>query len=405
MEIAGFFVFLVNVSGLLTFTLVMIARYFLPQERIFLSRYATLMVFLVTAKSLQIVVYSQLSPEGVFSTDGYRYWYEIKNIAGEPWAWNPFTGQGPRYSETAKMGMSYLYGLISYAHGACSIEMVLIINVFFAVATSSLVGAITAQLCNSRNAILAATSLFAFFPETAYWTGRVVRENMAMFLVTLIALFAIRLRNGFRIGDLLILSAGTFALSLTRAQLVLFVPLIVVYYIATAIFCKINKNIIFGICGSLFLVMFFRDLFTDQIEKSTGSTFLKYFTLQPEFWIDQLEDGRDNILALLSLRARGAHGFAGMALAPFSAALIGGFAASSLFFFQIFQERKRDAGLLVFLVSIYICVLASAELINIRFRATIVPFMLALIAAAAGRLFGRDNRVSTSCSKNQEAQI
>jgi hypothetical protein len=376
-------VFTLNLLGAMAFIIGYVAqRFFSPQSKA-RKRFLLLSAGIVVLKVMYVLAYSTMDPEGVLSTDGERYLGEIQGISEAPWQWNPVAGTGPHYARSPKMGMSYVYGLILFTHRVNSLYGVLALNVFFSYLTCLMVMLLAMKLSDSPTAALVALFAAAVYPETLFWNARVVRENFTLFLTPALTYCAIRLRETYRIRYLALALGCTFFLAITRAQLSLFFLLIVIYFAAVSIWQADRKKTIvmalfLGVLG-LLGVSFMKS----QIKAAIGSELLDYLTLNPAFWLSRMDDVCSNLPRLLSVFARKGHGAMGVMLAPVFIIIAGLFVLTGIQFRQIFRKNAFAAGLLMFLVGTFLFSVSAFGLFSIRFRATVAPLVLAIIAVSA----------------------
>lgn len=377
-------VFAVNLAGLLALTIWLVAR----KETVSVGpkaarRFITISALILLLKLCYVLVFTQAFPERILSTDGTRYLYEMRQIAEAPWKWNPITGVGPHYDKSPKMGMSYLYGVILFMHGVDSLYAVLLLNLAFAYLMCLMVYLLTRQLSDAPLPAAMAMLLAAVYPETSYWTARVVRENLTLFLVPALVYLAIRLRTSFRLRDVAAFVGTSVLLVLTRAQLGVILLLTAGYFLASLIWERLRpRTLILTLLMSLAglgLLSFVKD----QIREAVGQKMTRFLTLDLSFWVERLETFFQTAPKLFSFVARGDHGLAGLLLAPAFLAVVLLYLLSILNARRIYPGRSFAAGLMIWVTLGFLFGLACAGLFSIRFRVTIIPLVIPLVAVTA----------------------
>lgn len=373
------------------------------QKRLFLG-----MLIILAIKIVYVAWFAAYFPERVMETDGRRYAFEMRGISEEPWRWNPWSGTGPYgYAKTAKMGMSYIYGVLLFLHGTSSLYAILVLNVFFGALTCLAVFKLCGTVASAPTVQLASLYLAGIHPEMLFWNGKIVRENLTLMMVPVLFYSAIKLKQTHRLHYFVFLLITAAGLALVRAQLVLFVVMIVAY---DALLLIRQKNWIRSLCIlllSLGLVYLLGDLAREQISRAVGSAPLRYLKLDPLFWWAKIKAAIDPLPSLLSLAARQKHGVAGLFLAPFVGMVFALFLVAVIRFRRVFAGRTHAAGLLIVSSVAFILVVASSGLINIRFRATIAPLIIPVVVSAAGYLwreFKLPRLTFHSCKQNPANQ-
>lgn len=384
-------IFTINMLGIVVIAGMAVSRMCFSDAPDTGRRFATLSMAVILIKVLYVLMYVQLHPDGVFSTDGQRYFREIQGVSAAPWHWDPIAGTGPRYSASAKLGMPYLYGLVLFAHRIDTLYGVLVLNIVVAYLTCLLVLLLTLRISAFHQDGLLAFFLAGVYPETLFWNARVVRENQALLLVSLLVYAAIRLKETYRLRYLAVAVLTTFLLALTRAQLSLLFLLIALYFGAAALMQTDRKKTLMIAAVLIMAGFLLRDFMEAQIKAAIGTDLLRYITLSPVFWLKKVADFLKSAPHLLSVYARQEHGALGILLAPIFVAGMSAFVLTVARFGRIFHKNRFGAGLMVFLVVAFLFVVATIGLINIRFRATVAPLVLALISVTIGhywRQFG-----------------
>jgi len=374
----------INVAGLLALVISRVARAeWNAAGPAAARRFIHVSIAVLVLKVAFVVLFVQAFPERVLSTDGVRYFNETRQIAQAPWLWNPIAGTGPKYSESPKMGMSYLYGVILYAHGVDSLYGVLLLNVALAYLTCLMVYLLAGQLSDARLPAHLAMLGTAVYPETAFWTARVVRENLTLFLVPLLLYAAIRFRASPRLRYAAIFLGSAVVLVLTRAQLGVLLLLIAGYYITSLLSERLRfRSLLIAVLVSLAglgLLNFVRS----QIREAVGQKMTHFLSLDLAFWVGRLDTLRESLPRLLSFVAREGYGLAGLLLAPAVAGVSVLFVLAVLNARRIFPGRSFAAGLLLCVVLGFLFGLACAGLYSIRFRSTIAPLVIPVVCVTA----------------------
>lgn len=338
----------------------------------------------VIVNVLFVLLFVSFLPDWITTTDGERYMYEIRGIAAAPREWNPFTGEGSRYYEvTPKMGMSYLYGVILFLHQIDSLYAVLALNIVFSLLTSLTVFALTRLLHPAVLPALLAMLASAVYPEMLFWTGRVVRENVTLFLVPLLVLASIRFHDTRQARYVLVVVATCVALFLVRIQLVFFAFLIVAFYAVVGLRSAARwKAMLATVAGVAGLVVAFGWIET-QMRRAVGGSLLDFFSLNPAFYAEQAVLMVQNLGSVITPVARGSYGALGLLIAPAVAAVLGLFVLALVRRRVIFGEQAQVAGLLIFLSATFMLLLAASGVINIRFRSTVAPLLIPLVSVTA----------------------
>lgn len=345
--------------------------------------WSTFVFFLL---SVYILAFFLLFPEWSVRADSLRYLHEIKMISAGPSDWNPWEGTGPDYNESAKMGYSYFIGSLMWLSGSTILFSALFLNLVMATLTAFLVFVFAVRVTD--NEIVATLALIgsAFYPEILFWTGRILRETMVLFLSLIIFLAVVNLfdrpsKKGFFIwgGGLLL---ATLGLSIVRAQLVLLLPLAVgswlLAYTATGRIKKITLALSFFLMTMVFLFLW--PVFEQQIVRALTDKFLRQF-LDLNFWLGNASEALNNVPRILTLVAREEYGVFGYLLSPF---VISFSLLLAIGWIGVLFNYRSDFfrhALAIILVSIFfVMALAFYERVNIRFRSVIMP-LLCIMAA------------------------
>lgn len=356
-----------------------------PDQHVLRARLTLLGCLVVSIKVLYVLLFGLLAPELIVADDGVRYFHEIRGIAEEPWRWNPFLGKGPNYQASPKMGMSYLYGSLLFAHQIKSVVGVLILNVVVGYFTCLVVFLLTWEISADADAAFIALLLTAIYPETLYWNGLVLRESLALLLVASLVYSLVRYYKYHAWSYLCMALVAALGLMLTRAQLVLFLPLILVYYATIGGLFGSGKDRLRFFLQIIVLALALAaafDFISKQVGAAGGAFLFEYLAVDSGFWSEQVDRLLGNIGQSLSLVARQEHGAVGLVLAPFASAVMVLSVGMILRFGVIFRGHRIEAGLLLYLIVVYIIMLAMVGLPNIRFRAMVAPLQIALVSPA-----------------------
>lgn len=340
-------------------------------------------VAVLAIRSVFVIVFVYAFPQRMLSPDELRYLYEIGEIAQEPWRWNPIAGTGPHYDVTPKMGMSYLYGVILFLHQIESLYAVLVLNIVVGLFTSIVVFFITKRLSHSPAPGYLAMLLTAVYPECVYWTARVLRENLLLFLVPALVYASIRLYETYKLRHLVYAAAIAGSLLLVRAQLVMFVPLIALYFgVQSVVTGKGGRAVTVTAVTGLTLIFSF-SFFESQIFRAAGSRTLNLISLEPGDLLSHGTAFLRNIGGVLTPVTGGNYGAAGVLIVPFALCVAVLLLLGLLRFRRVFAANVGVAGLLLFLSALFLAALAIVGQLNIRFRSTVAPLLLSLISVSA----------------------
>lgn len=376
----------INLIGLLSFICWRAGKKLYPsvQEGQLRSRFYTLCAAIVCIKIAYVAFFYFQWPEKSVYKDAARYFFEMQGIASAPWLWNPFTGEGPLYNDSAKMGMNWIYGFVMFLHNIDSLYSAFALNIFWGTMICLVVGWLTYELSQSKLAAILATAYAAIYPEILYWHARVLRENFTLFLVPLMAVLCIKFYDSRKLSYALAIAAVFIITLITRAQLSLFLFLIILFYGAYMIGRSILKAqlvrpIVF--LGLVSLVAYFAfEPFKQQFAVGAGVRLFQYFVLDPKFWSMQFEMFLENLPQVLEFSAGGTFGLAGMILFPFVTLTAALFLGMIFNFRKIFGARTKHAAMVLFLICCFIFMLAAFQSFSIRVRSTVAPLILALIA-------------------------
>lgn len=374
-------------------------------------------VAVLVIRSAFVIVFAYAFPERMLTPDSLRYLYEISGIAQEPWRWNPIAGTGPHYEVTPKMGMSYLYGVILFLHQIDSLYAVLVLNIVVGLLTSIIVFFITKRLSDSLVPGYLAMLLTAVYPECIYWTARVLRENLALLLVPALVYASIRLYETYKLRHLAYVAAIAGSLLLVRAQLVMFVPLIALYFGVWSVVTGKGVRAVMVTAVAGLLLAFSFSFFESQIYQAAGSRALNLISLDPDVLLEHGNALLRNIDAVLSPVTEGNYGSAGVLILPFALGVAMLLILALLRFRRVFAANLGVAGLLLFLSASFLAALAMVGQLNIRFRSTVAPLVISLIAVSAYHYWkalrvpsirlwrspGRPGRSDVSAARRQSA--
>lgn len=382
-DFAHHLIFTLNTAILTGLIVWFVARASFPSRPRDQRRVLLASVIVVATRVAFVVLFNLALPERGLSPDETRYLFEMQQIASAPWAWNPFTGTGPYYYATPKMGMSYLYGIIMFIHGIDSLYAVLVLNVVFGLLTALTVFFLTARLSYSLTPAYLAMLLTAVYPETLFWTARVTRENLTLFLVPALIYACIRLYETSHVWYLVYATAAIGSLLLVRAQLVMFTILIVGYFGFRTLRGEKRIRALSFFAVAIVLLYAGFSLFEAQIRRAAGNEALRLLSLDPGFWASQGSTFLWNLGGVLTPVARGSYGTIGLLMIPFALAVSVLLLLTVIRFRRIFVANITAAGLLFFLSLCFLMALALVGRINIRFRSTVAPLLLSLISVSA----------------------
>lgn len=325
---------------------------------------------------------SLLMPDRIVYADAARYYYEIRRIAEAPWLWNPLTGTGPfGYDDTPKMGMSYLYGWILGCFQATSLIGILALNVAFLYITGYAVFLLTLRLSSSATAAAVGMATVGIYPETLFWVIRPARENIALPTVALVAYFGIRLFDTGRLRWMVGLLALSAALLLTRAQLVLFTGLVFTYYgfvVAGRVFFRGNLSGAAFVLAALVAAAVVAPFAAEQIRSAAGSAIFRVMSLDALAVIATAERSNGALRLIPS-----GYGAAGLLMLPFAVALVALTIGTLIRFSTIFRGGMVPAGMVLLMIIVFMTMLSVLGSINIRFRSTVAPLLIAFMAPGA----------------------
>jgi Dolichyl-phosphate-mannose-protein mannosyltransferase len=356
---------------------------------------------ILLVKVLYVIAFYRIFPEMVTDGDAERYLFEMKKIGENPFLWNPLTGTGPDgYSVTAKMGMPYLYGWIIYIFKGSPLFIALSLNILFSYFTSVVVYFLSLKINKNQTVAVFAMLLSSIYPEILYWSSMLLRENISLLLVALMVYLSIHLWETKKIRYAAIILVVLLLLFIIRIQLIFILPIIIFYYLLTHFKLKM-KNVLV-VLGMGIMVWMLYPFVERQIIRAVGSDILQFLTLDPAFWMDSIVNRLiPNLGQVLALIPRGSLSSAGLLYLPFSLFVCAGLIVTALYFKKIFHEHSKKAGLLLFISICFILILAFTNAINIRFRSTIAPLYLVVVASSMHYLY---IKVKESFTKNKEFQ-
>lgn len=366
---------------------------FFPKNPPYKNRFIKASIFVVLVKIIFVSIFFVVAPDRTLSPDAVRYFWEMEQISEAPWEWNPFTGEGPNYAVTAKMGMSYLYGWIMFLFGGInSIYVPLALNILLGYLTCVVVFLLARKISNSNQVQLISLQFSAIYPELLFWNARILRENLTLFLIPLLLYLVIDLTEKTRLQTLFFITLLSLLVLLVRAQLILFIPLILFYYFLLPLFIWLKSLLRFklklkDINYKFFIILlslsvgfyWLKDLIFLQISRAVGSRILTYVTLNYGFWMSELSNISNNLGNVLTFTTQKGYGVAGLLIAPFTIFVFTNFILMIFNFKKIFKHQSKNAGLLIFVSTIFLLVLSAFGSINIRFRSTVMPMVIPLV--------------------------
>jgi|GEM_PF-5320547 len=347
-------------------------RVYLPRGqicRIAGIRLGGILTLLYPAKLLIITIVFLVMPTSfVITPDSERYLFEIDGISEAPFLWNPFQGTGPNYMATAKMGMSYIYGVVMYVFQVKSLFAIFMMNCFFSTLISFLVVELSRIISNvSANVITAAFLLSLVHPEVMFWGARVARESMATFCVLYLFLVSSKFAVKFRLSHLFLLGVTSLSLLLVRAQLILFLPLTLVTHLMVNIRKK-SRGYSFLLLGVTVLasVLLFGKLQT-YIQKVSGLQMTKVAQSGGAFSVESLK-------SVCTLMPTDVYGDLSFVFLPFNLIVsIGIFLFLGRLRKYLDENRLALTMLLVCIIFLFAMIQTGGE--NLRFRASIIPLL------------------------------
>ena len=339
--------------------------------------------------------------------DADRYYSEIIGIAQDPTCWNAFFARGPwAYEVSNKMGMSYLYGATAYLFGASPLLSVFALNIFLSTMTAILGVLLAREFCGHRRYDAWVLLALSFHPEIFFWSNRVLRENLSIFLVTATVYLCTRLFKKDFLSAGLGLAACLAMTYLTRAQLTLIFPLFCIATLAVMSLQNFGKHLrAFGMLALVLSLLLVNQEFLSWGIRSLRilpAEIANFLALSPEQILHECFRLIDVLPRVLSF-APAAFGRMGVFLIPFSAIMFCGALLSVLH--QIFGARLnfRYSNAILITALVFYLGLAVMDLytdvpFGVRFRTPLTPLLLT-IAVPSVLLLIEDLR-STLVSKN-----
>lgn len=321
----------------------------------------------------------------IFSTDGTRYFWEMQQIAENPALWDPWQGHGPGYNVSAKMGYSYLAGTIMWLFGIDGLFVPLMINVVASILTAAAAFSIAYVLSSRFIVALLAFFLVALHPELLYWTARIVRENLAVLLVTLMFYSVLKglLCRWYWLAPYFLIAFLSAAVLITvRAQLVYMLPIIL--FSALVVFWRhwlARPRVLMVLAVSTVSLYPLFVTFYGRLNSALNSISTELHSLSLGFLIDGGNGIVENLPRVLTLISRQEHGLMGFVLFPFSVMMFGFGLVGAYKIFSGAHGVHFKVGLVTIGVTVaYLLALAIFGSVNIRFRVNVVPLVLVLSA-------------------------
>lgn len=360
------------------------------------SAYVILSIGILGIKLLYVLIYYLMVHDNglSLSPDEVRYYHEIQQISRNPFLWNPVLGRGPDYQVTPKMGMSYLYGFIFFIFQTESYASVVLLNILFSYLTCVMIYKLTFLITNSKMASIASMFITAVYPEILFWNARILRENVTLFLVPALIYFSILMLEFYRTRYLIAVFLLSFCLLITRAQLVMFLPLTLLYYVIVNEEFGFKRILVWLISVVGFFVLL--PFVTTQIRRAAGSTFLMYLNFDYRFWISQLFIALGNLTDVLSLRTKAGFGAVDVLMLPFTIGALFVVVYSFIHRKDLYSTNKQ-MGLLLFLYVVFVVLLAMSAATNIRFRSAGAPLLMPILGTTIVHFFSRFSFCSTKC--------
>lgn len=320
---------------------------------------------------ISILIFSDI----MISADSERYLYEIQQISQNPFGWNPFTGEGiNNYSETPKMGMSYLYGWIIYIFNTDVIYTILLMNYFFAILTIVYLY----KIFKFYKFTLMSRILFvclSFHPELFLWNVRILRETIGIFLVIYITYIILKyMKEKIDNKDIIMFACANILLFLVRRQLTLLVFIGLVFLLAHFIKKLFNNMIIYYfsiISFTLLFYTFIRLFMLPLLNKVMGSYFSNLFLLKPYYISESLKKFIPNTIQMFSLISEG-YGFMGIFIIPFNILKI---IFLVIIIISFFKCRDHSIKMLTIVTILFYFSLLLNNSVNIRFAIYVTPLI------------------------------
>lgn len=352
------------------------AKKIFPDDQKFQDHFVFLSIIVILYKALFVSVwFTVFYPEFVINDDAGFYWLQMQIYAEDPFSTSP-------HLKGYKQGMQILYASMMYLFQARTVLVPMVLNVFFAYLTAAMTVIMATKMTSKKFPLLLILLFVAIHPETTYWNGRLLRENLVLFLVPLQIYLCMMLYEKKKASTLVSLILVTLFTYFVRSQIALFVPLALSFYITMYCLRSGFKGYVFlfslGIISFVIFQYFLSDLFVTQMimqKISGGSGHL--------VWEDIVAKFQENVGKVLALSAGGRAGKLGLLLIPISLPILGLFTLSIFRRREIFGEKVRNAELVFFLASIFIMMLAATGFAGIRFRATVSQLLTTLVTITA----------------------
>lgn len=388
------FISFLFLSGLLlsmiSFVLVVCWKVIPKKER---AQFAFWSFFSLAGLSFYSLFFIYFFPDLVVYKDGSRYYAEMLAISENPFLWNPWLGEGPGYSVTAKMGYSWIVGFLMWLTNTSSILVPIGFNIAIRVITGMIVYVIALKIGASYSISLLAMLFANFYPDCLYWTARVLREPLSLFLICFLVLNIIyffkakTLKKHLFWGTVLLFT--TISIILVRAQLGLFLPLSLIVWSAIYIIKgNLFKNIrlsFFIIASASFLIIILLPYIEQQILRAVSARFISL--MDYKFWMENFVQIFQSMPRVLTLVAREEHGVFGYLLFPFTLTFYICLMCGIYKMFKLHSaviNMRNNAVMntigICFISLFFIISLAMMDSINIRFRSTIIPILSPIAA-------------------------
>lgn len=342
-------------------------------------------------------------PQKIFYKDAARYFLEIQGIVQQPWRWNVFGATGSwGYDVSNKMGMSYLYGVVAHIFNASPVLTIFTLNIVLSSLTALVGMLITRMIAATKRYDFWVFVLISLHPEVFFWVSRIMRENVATFLVTMLIYLSMRTLRGASlqgrlcsVAALLVILVVTY---LTRVQLILALPLFLLSYGMIRALKTLGKRPwLFLMFGGVFALALSNLGLIRQYSMSlnilTGEM-TEFFTISAREFEGMLYQ-LSNVLPKVMTLFPSAFGALGIAMIPFSLFTFGGVLLA--LFQGLFEPKRMDHDMVnaivlttfIFFVGLAIMEIYTEVPFGVRFRTPVIPLLVCIAVPSIG-LFLQD---------------
>lgn len=272
-----------------------------------------------------------------------------------------------------------------WLYGLDGLLVPMMINVTASILTAAAAFSIAYMLSSRFQVALLTFFLVALHPELLYWTARIVRENLAVLLVTLMfygVSKGLLCRWHGLAAYFLVAFLSAAALITVRAQLVYMLPII--FFCAFFVFWR---RWLFKPKTLLFLVVFSASLyplfnyFYRRLDSALASISTEFNRLSLDFLITGGNGVLEHLPRVLTLLPNQEYGTLGFVFFPFSVFMFGFGLIGAYKVFSGMRGLNSRLGLVVIGVAVcYLITLAVFGSVNIRFRTNVTPLVLVLSA-------------------------